>query len=199
MKSLVLISLLLSLKAYGTSTGDTACTFTTDTSVGTQTWTNPSNAATQNTTYATTSINAQTSHYLLSSGCSFSLPSGSTINGITVKVRRDSSSSPTGCIDDSSVRLFKAGSAVGDNKAVGTPGGTCSIDQTDTTITYGGTSDLWGTTWTEAEVEAAGFGVGYSMVEFDGEAETGRVDLMTIAVEYTVPPPGLHRMFLVFP
>ncbi|KKK74754.1 hypothetical protein LCGC14_2880590, partial [marine sediment metagenome] len=51
---------------------------------------------------------------------------------------------------------------------------------TDTTKIEGGASDLWGTTWTEAEVEASTFGVLIS--DNDATAAELRIDSVTIIV-----------------
>lgn len=198
MKILFLFLSLASI-SYAASTGDISCgSFASNNAVGTAAWTSPGNAAANDASYTSVALNASTSQYLTATNCSFSIPTGATINGITVKIeRRSLDPSPTGCIDDSSVRLFKAGAATGDNKAIGTPGVDCNIAN-NTTVTYGGTSDLWGTTWTESDIENSGFGVGFSAVEADGENEDVQVDHITIAVEYTEASALIRSFFMFF-
>jgi hypothetical protein len=53
------------------------------------------------------------------------------------------------------VKLVKAGSIVGNNKA----SGSLSTSDTDTYTTFGGSSDLWGITLTPSDVNASNFGV----------------------------------------
>jgi hypothetical protein len=78
---------------------------------------------------------------------------------------------------DSVVRLLKGGVLVGDNKASAStwPG-------VETVATYGASNDLWGTTWTPAEVNAADFGIALSVVVTEGSAQ---VDHISITVYYT--------------
>lgn len=78
---------------------------------------------------------------------------------------------------DSAVKVFKAGVAVGDNKASATEWGTTEED-----FTYGAADDLWGTTWTPAEVNASTFGLGVSV---SATAGTAGVDVVTLSVYYT--------------
>ncbi|MCU0361514.1 MAG: T9SS type A sorting domain-containing protein [Bacteroidia bacterium] len=83
---------------------------------------------------------------------------------------------------DQSVRLLKGGVITGNNYAQTTSAWTT----TDTYTTYGGAADLWGTTWTEAEVNANNFGAVFSASVQNG---TARVDhlRMTIYSFSTLP------------
>lgn len=76
---------------------------------------------------------------------------------------------------DQSVRLLKAGVVTGNNYAQTTSAWTT----TDTYTTYGGAGDLWGTTWTEAEVNANNFGAVFSASVQNG---TARVDHIRISI-----------------
>lgn len=82
-------------------------------------------------------------------------------------------------ITDNIVRLVKAGVVVGDNKATVTqyPSG-------DVVAQYGGATDLWGTTWTPAEVNASNFGVVLSSTVTAGLA---KVDSIAVLVVYSLP------------
>ncbi|MBK6281838.1 MAG: hypothetical protein IPF54_03470 [Draconibacterium sp.] len=75
---------------------------------------------------------------------------------------------------------MKAGVPVGDNKA----NTTTDWPTSETAFPYGGTSDLWGTTWTPAEINAINFGV--SLVANSNNNRTAYVDYISIAVTYTV-------------
>lgn len=70
------------------------------------------------------------------------VPAGATVAGVTVKIRQ-----PVGSPIE--IKLVKAGSPVGTNKASG-----FFEEQT-----FGSPEDLWGETWTVAQVNAANFGV----------------------------------------
>ena len=59
--------------------------------VGTITWSNPGNITTAGAPYAYAFLyNGESTHYLRGTGYGFALPSGSTINGITVQINRAS-------------------------------------------------------------------------------------------------------------
>ncbi len=76
---------------------------------------------------------------------------------------------------DQSVRLLKGGVIAGNDYAQTTSAWTT----TDTYTTYGGAGDLWGTTWTEAEVNANNFGAVFSASVQNG---TARVDHIRISI-----------------
>ena len=93
-----------------------------------------------------------------------------------------------GALKDNNVQLLKAGSAVGSNKATTTTWGT-----TDSTITYGSTSDLWGTTWTAADVNASNFGLRFSAknTTVGGASSTASIDYISITVQYKPDTNGI--------
>lgn len=81
---------------------------------------------------------------------------------------------------DANVKLLRGGSFVGDDKASATewPG-------TPTYVEYGGPADLWGTTWTPAQVNASDFGVG--MAATVASASQGRISHIEMEVAYSLP------------
>jgi hypothetical protein len=99
----------------------------------------------------------------------FSIPSGATIDGITVTFYSDGSAD----VDLTLGRLTKDGSAgVGNNGAANEGWGS-------TAIVLGGVADLWGTTWTRDEINASTFGIilqGEAQ-EIDAEAQARRVKI----------------------
>jgi hypothetical protein len=111
-------------------------------------------------------VDVSISNYLKLTNFGFSIPTGSTILGITVEL---SNSSVVGTERFNSCRIVK------NNVIVGTEKGDNSVI-TPSTKTVGGSSDLWGTTWTAADISASNFGVvfaiqGYSVgsgVAFQG-------------------------------
>lgn len=111
----------------------------------------------------------------------FGIPSGATIAGITAHITHQDISA-NGGIKDFTVGLLKAGASVGSNMASGTQW----AQGTPETFTYGGTSNLWGTTWTPADINASGFGVQFAPKNtdiLDGTATVG-VDCITVTVTY---------------
>jgi hypothetical protein len=114
-------------------------------------------------------------------GFGFNLPAGSTISGITAEVERAASNSNS--IEDYDVYLLKAGAPSGNDKA-----STTDWTTLDSTRTYGGSTDLWGTTWTEAQVEASNFGLRLKARNLTTSSRAAYVDHVEIRVYYTPPP-----------
>ena len=78
-------------------------------------------------------------------------------------------------IPDSEVYLAKAGTKVGTNKA----NGTLLPFTLAYSSYYGGATDLWGTTWTPAEINDPMFG---AMIRFETEDSTVSVDNCELSV-----------------
>lgn len=154
-----------------------------DAAVGTVAWTNPGNITAEDNTWATASLSAtQVSHYLKGlNSAPFTFISGAaTINGIEVDITRNRQAG-IGNIKDNIVKLVKGGSVVGNNNA----SATIWPSVTDVLVTYGSSSDLWGTTWTAADVNATDFGAVLSATNAVGSADVARVDGMVLRVYYT--------------
>lgn len=107
----------------------------------------------------------------------FTIPDAAEIQGITVEVKFANPNTAEGV----RVRLLK-GSATSPNyhDIYG------SVGQTDCATsafrTVGNSADLWGTSWTAADINAASFGVRISKL---GTDNTSYVDAVRITVEYT--------------
>lgn len=126
------------------------------------------------------------------SGLGMSVPTGATITGITVAVNR--ASNRTNAVQDVTVQLLKAGVAAGSNKAavgswpfttgpdkyaIPTSGGVKQV--------YGANTDMWGTTWTPAQVNASNFGVKFvSNISSTRDTSAALVFPITVTVAYTV-------------
>ena len=171
---------------YGASTSTPATNAGTGasvTGVGTVAWSNPNRITADDTLYATAALNNATSQYLQGTNYGFAIPANATINGIVVTIGRFENTTGSGNdVRDNVVRLIKGGAVTGDNKAdtvTEWPTGTSSF------ATYGTNSDLWGTTWTPAEINASDFGVALSANSTN--SRTASVDYMQIGVTYTVP------------
>jgi hypothetical protein len=152
------------------------------TGVGTG-WANPGYVVSSNGQKATDSIPLNTqSANLDATGFGFSIPSTATIVGIYAEIERMASSSTS--LDDEDVYLLKAGVASGTDYANGTDYGT-----SDSIEDYGGSTDLWGTTWTPAQVNASNFGLRLRVDNDDtGAARTASIDHMQITVYYNPVP-----------
>jgi hypothetical protein len=159
-----------------------------DGSFGTSPWTNPGNAASSNDTYAVTAPGGVPTQYLLASNFGFAIPSPATIAGIEVTVERQSSA---GTIVDNRARIVKGGVVGATDLA--------TVDVwpiTDTIVTYGSDSELWGETWTPADVNDPGFGFALAVTD---NVDTAGVDDITITVYYSLcgaAPSGGCRLAL---
>jgi hypothetical protein len=161
------------------STAAIAGTGANDATVTGTGWTNPGNVTADDGSYATVTValNAH-SQYVKGTNFGFAVPGGATIVGIVAEVERNV---PAGNAIDFSVRLFKAGVATGSDLAA------YSWPATDAVATYGSSSELWGTTWTPADVNAATFGVGISVKGHSAFAVNPQVDYIKITVYYSTP------------
>lgn len=113
------------------------------------------------------------------------VPTGATINGVTLRYECKRGSNLLAG-RDSSIRIIKAGSAVGADKAdTGT-----NYATSDTVVSRGGASDLWSTTWTDSEINATNFGFNISVYMDDGNetAENVSIDYVEVVIDYTTGP-----------
>jgi hypothetical protein len=153
-------------------------------------WSNPTRAMLSDNSRATASLDGTTSHFLQATGYGFAIPAGSVINGITVNVERRSSSAGNGGSRDAVVRIVKAGVIGVTDRATAT-----SYTTGDVVEAHGGATDLWGQTWTVADINAGNFGVAFAATKPNaaGGAQTVSVDHLQIAIDYT-PGPGTYSM-----
>ena len=121
------------------------------------------------------------SQTIAATGFGFAIPSTATIYGIAATVIKAAGNTNLGIIDNV-VQLLKAGVSVGDNKA----------DQAHNWSTsglvsspYGGSNDLWGATWTAADINAANFGISLGARQNGGLGNTAaQIDSVTLTITY---------------
>jgi hypothetical protein len=101
------------------------------------------------------------------------LPSGAT------PVITNTTNGVNAALQDSNVQLLKAGSPVGSNKALGS-----TWDTVSNNVSYGSAADLWGTTWTAAEVNNAAFGLRFAAKNVGAGSATASMDYASITVTY---------------
>lgn len=159
------------------------------TSTSTNAWSNLGNVNANDGVYATVliPINAGgTSELLKATGFGFAIPSTGTVYGITVTTNHRASAGPNVPVTDLSVRLLKAGVPTGSDLA--DPITAWGPSNTANTVNYGGSSVLWGSTWTPADVNNATFGVGISCtmdgLGVGGINNTIGIDYITVTVTY---------------
>lgn len=93
-----------------------------------------------------------------------------------VEIERKGSSSPG--IADNRVRIVKGGSIGTTNKTGG------AWPTSDAYATYGADDDLWGETWTPADINASNFGVAISAIGEFAFPTVASVDHIRITVYY---------------
>ena len=138
-------------------------------------WSNISNAVGSSSgNYATYSGTSQSWLRLTNFGFTTSdIPSGATINGITVTVRgRNSQGSQS-----MNVALTKNGTTALGSK-------TFTISSSYSNNVQGSSSDLWGQTWTDTDLTSSSFGV---MLRDSNTTASGtfEIDYVTVVVTYT--------------
>jgi hypothetical protein len=164
-------------------------TLANNAAVGSVTWSNLSNAISSNNSYASCGIllgilgTAQT-NYIQALNCGLAIPSTATVCGIEVQVERSAAGLLIGSsVKDQNLFLVKAGAQVGSNHA-----SSSNWAGSDAIAVYGNNADLWGTTWTPAQINASNFGVQLSAQMNAGLASlflTANVDAIAITVYYT--------------
>lgn len=169
------------------STGDiVGGTAASTTGPGDTHWTNPSNALVDSATAATCTGTFAISHWLHITNFGFSITAGSTINGITVKVRRKCSSTNDWFTQE--CRLVNSGSILGTTKNVG--GSPSHWPTTAAVETFGSTSDLWGWTPVLATINSSTFGIQFYAEDDSTSSETASVEVIWMNIDYTAPGGG---------
>jgi MSHA biogenesis protein MshQ len=163
--------------------------------IGSSAWSNPDRAMASDDRFAAASVDGTTTNWLVCSDYGFTIPSGATIDGITVSVERKSSSTANGGSRDAAVRVVKGGVIGSADRASAT-----IYTTSDVVEAHGGAADLWATTWTPADINAVTFGAAFAATKPSaaGGAHTVSVDHIQITVHYTLPctpppnaPPGI--------
>jgi len=129
-------------------------------------------------------------------GFGFSIPAGATIDGVVVNIGKfEDVYDPTKYVTtDVTVKLFNGTAQVGSNKASATAWPdyatyTASAPSYTTYTTYGGSTDDWGASLTDSQVNSADFGV--DLVASVTDTDTGvtnftaNVDFVEITIYYT--------------
>lgn len=160
-----------------------------NTTTGSINWSGLSNVASDNNSYASCGtllgiLSTINTHFLNTSDFGFSIPSTATVCGIEVIVEKHASGLIIGSsIKDNNVSIIKGGSITGTNHA-----SSASWTGSDVSVTYGSSTDNWGTTWTPADINAGNFGVAFSAKLASGLAGlflTANIDKVAIQVYYT--------------
>jgi hypothetical protein len=142
----------------------------------------------------------ETTDYLQVSGFGFNIPAAASICGIQATVVRSATNVDlvfhTSSVKDIDVRLLKNGTLTGANKAAT---GTEWPLLTDGNAIYGSNNDLWGASWSPADINNNNFGVSIS-AKIHGTATlfpAARINYISMTVSY-LPPTLLPEQTLQF-
>ena len=140
-------------------------------------WTSPGNVASSNNAYATFQIPGQAySDWIRIYNFNCGISAGATINGIELKIERKSEH--YGVHRDDDVTLAAGFSAKADKADFST-----FYLMSDIIVSYGNSSDLWGTSWTPAEIND--LNVFFSVANDACCNETVSIDHVQVCVWYT--------------
>jgi hypothetical protein len=122
-------------------------------SIGTVAWTDPIYIYVDDAYYAYILFaGGYTSHYLSATNYLFTIPAGGTIKGAKVEFKRNRDAASYH-IYDNSIKLQKAGAAVGSDRSAG-----AEWNSTEAWYAYGSATDTWGAGLTPTDVNLATFG-----------------------------------------
>jgi hypothetical protein len=157
-----------------------------DAAYGSISWNNPTRIIANDASIASLAVSGTTdSNYLKGLDFGFDIPSNATITGIEANISKLRSGGTTGEVIDDTVRLVKGGTVVGSNLA--SPDAWFGSRHM---VTYGSSTELWGTTWTPADINDTNFGMVLAVQgEAAGADRTANVDNFSILVHYTIPSP----------
>src|SRR2546423_1043610 len=149
-----------------------------------QSWINTGNVVSSNDVYASFNnladvVNAHTD-YLVATNFGFSIPVNALISGVVVEIERSDANAKTG---DYSIKLVKNGTIGGGDKATG-----LTYPVTDAYQSYGGSNDMWGNSFTPADINSSSFGVAVAakrnFAGILGGQTLGKIDHIRITVYY---------------
>lgn len=150
-------------------------TMASNNSFGTAPWTNTGSAVADDSIYAVTAPGGSPTQYLRATNFGFDIPAPAEIRGIEVLVDRRSVG---GTITDARARIVKGGVTGSTDRALA---GTWAL--VETVASYGSPTDLWGETWTAAEINDSGFGFALAVTD---SFDTAGVDAIRIVVHYSL-------------
>ena len=190
--SFILCSHLLEAQCTAVGPSDPA-TASLNTSVGSFGWANPTDVLTSDNNRAVAGaligiLASANTNYVAAQGFTFTVPVSATICGIQVDVEHSAGGLLIGSsIKDNSVKIMKSGSVIGTEHASGN-----SWFGSDEVVSYGGSGDTWGTTWTPSDFNTSNVGVAVSARLSAGLAAlflNAQIDHIQMTVFYTLPLP----------
>lgn len=155
-------------------------TVSSTTGPGSASWTNPNSSKVSDNSRATAVLSSgNTTRYLKATSFGFSIPNWATITGIKVEVERSIAGTISTGVKDSEVKIIKGdGTVSANNKA---DASSWPVVGSEAYITYN-PSDLWGETWSPADINDTDFGVAISATATS--SRTAQIDHVRITVTY---------------
>jgi hypothetical protein len=177
------------MPTYGPSLPTAATGNTNTIGGGTVAWTNTTNIERADGVFATCTPGLATTDDLRGGTFGFAVVSTDTVLGILLEVNVKCGTGGTGLVFTSVV--LEGGGGASANRAAGTV-----VTTAATTFTFGGASDLWGTTWTPAQINAGAF---VPNVAFGGAGSgPGILSVDFFRVTITTSSGSQSRMFQMF-
>ncbi len=124
-------------------------------------WPNPNNVKLSDSSYSSMTTTGLYSDYLKSSNFGFSVPTGATINGIKAEFQRYAL--PSDNVQDFSMNIIKPS---GSNGLTNNTSFSAWVSS-ESYVSYGGPTDLWGETWTAEDINNSNFGIS-TQIHFSG-------------------------------
>lgn len=147
-------------------------------------WTNPGNITADDASFATLNFTGTPTYpttALKATNFGFSIPSGATINGIVVEWKRKVNTT-TNSPRDNHIYIVKGGTT----QTTQDKASASTWPTTEAFATYGTSSDLWGVSWTDTDINSSGFGSELSVKANAGKgSKTASVNYCRITVYYT--------------
>ena len=159
------------------------------TGVGTEAWVSPGNV-TDDDGVVTQGAPAKDEqmNYIVGSNFGLSVPGGSTINGIEIRVQAHDASQDASPSTISHAIVGKSNSTLGNDLEAGAT----TLSSSPANYTYGSSSQLWGLNWDSTDINASTFQARFSM-NAEGSTSAGdpQVDAIWVNVHYTPLIAGL--------
>lgn len=176
------------MASQGPNSAGTGSNVLVGSGVGQSAWVNPANITSSDNVYSVYTVgdnfgDPNASNRLQATNFGFTIPSGSTINGVLVSVERKASSLTA--VTDLEARLIVGGAVdITENKSTG-----LNWPTNETYQDYGGAADLWSIALTVSNVNASDFGFS---LRTNGTTigQTASVDHIRITVYYTEAATG---------
>lgn len=152
----------------------------------------PASAATSNNVYSTAFHCAccdQHTNCMRFTNFGFAIPATSVITGIKVDIEKKSDFGMQ--VEDNGMSLLKGGVEVGNNYSMYG----VAWPYTDTYVTYGGCGNMWGTTWTVADINSPNFGIEFTSIDYSCTGGSSYIDHVQITICYNSTLPIDIRKF----